>query len=325
MSKVIFMVGFPFAGKSTIGRLLKERLNFAYIGLGEILRRSEVVDVDHGNLVSSQIVFDILNEEISKINKSKIIVVDGYPRSMENVLKYELEKPSPLCVIYLSCEKENLESRMRKRILSGIRKDDTFEIAQKRITICQENTPDMLRYYTERGKLYIVNSNYEINVVLNQVCKSIAHAFNANEIPYSDGSILTVEKKSDEAILPFKTSSFAAGFDIFSAMEQVILPQTSVAINTDICVQPPPNCYIRIAERSGLALHHNLRVCAGVIDSDYFLPIRVILYNHGNEPFFVSKRMRIAQIIITRCLHPTVVEGEIDHPQRSGFGSTGLY
>ena len=50
---------------------------------------------------------------------------------------------------------------------------------------------------------------------------------------------------------------------------------------TDISVKPPTNICVRIAPRSGLAYKHQVNVLAGVIDTDYRGPIKVLLQNLG--------------------------------------------
>ena len=319
----MFLTGNPYAGKSSLARLLEERLNFVYIGLGEILRETDHVDTQDGGLASSQIVYNVLIGELSKIDGTRIAIIDGWPRSMENALKWSLENKDPLCVIHLDVNTENLNLRMTERIRKGTRKDDCLEIAQKREAIYQENIGDIINYYTDQQLLYIIDGNNGKNAVLNKACNVMANVLNQNKINFTDGSILTVQKVSDKATLPFKGSAFSAGLDIYSAENKMILPQSNASIKTDLCLQAPPGCYIRIAERSGLALSHHLRVCCGVVDNDYFQPIHVILFNHGNSPFFVSERMRVAQIIITKCIQPTIFEGKLEHCERQGFGSTG--
>jgi len=64
----------------------------------------------------------------------------------------------------------------------------------------------------------------------------------------------------------------------------------------------------------------------GVVDSDYRGEIKVPLINNGNERFFVTNEMRIAQIVVTPVLLPEIkITDSLDDTERSGggFGSTG--
>jgi dUTP pyrophosphatase len=78
--------------------------------------------------------------------------------------------------------------------------------------------------------------------------------------------------------------------------------------------------------RSGLALRHGIDTLAGVIDSDYRGEVRVVLVNHGEEPFRVSRGDRVAQLLVQRVERVGFVAapaiGETDRGD-GGFGSTG--
>ncbi len=65
----------------------------------------------------------------------------------------------------------------------------------------------------------------------------------------------------------------------------------------------------------------------GTIDSDYRGEIKILLINHGQEPFVIHSGDRIAQMIIAR--HEKAdfhVELSLDRTVRGtgGFGSTGI-
>lgn len=69
------------------------------------------------------------------------------------------------------------------------------------------------------------------------------------------------------------------------------------------------NIYLRIAPRSGLALR-GIGVLAGVVDPDYSGEIKVMLWNHGPNPYRIKPGDRIAQLIPEMALlcNPTEVE-----------------
>jgi dUTP pyrophosphatase len=83
-----------------------------------------------------------------------------------------------------------------------------------------------------------------------------------------------------------------------------------------------------VRPRSGLAARHGVTClnAPGTIDADYRGEVKVILINHGAEPFAVTRGERIAQMVIAPV---TRVDFEIvtalDDTQRGsgGFGSTG--
>jgi len=135
-----------------------------------------------------------------------------------------------------------------------------------------------------------------------------------------------VKKLSEHAVLPFRASEKAAGFDLSSAHDCIIAPRGKALVPTDLSIAIPDNCYGRIAPRSSLAWKNHIDVGAGVIDGDYRGPVGVVLFNHSEQEFKIYRGDRIAQLIIERISIPDVIEvDQIDDTERGlgGFGSTG--
>ena len=136
-------------------------------------------------------------------------------------------------------------------------------------------------------------------------------------------------KVSDNAIIPSKGSSGAAGFDLHAVTDTVIFSGSRGLVKTGIALQIPNDCYARVAPRSGLTFKHGINVGAGVIDCDYRAEIGVILFNHSNDDFVVNQGDRIAQLIFEKiytCVPEEVEYSELSDTQRGvgGFGSTGV-
>ena len=91
-------------------------------------------------------------------------------------------------------------------------------------------------------------------------------------------------------------------------------------------LQIPPGHVGLVWPRSGLAVRHGIDTLAGVIDSDYRGEVRVVLVNHGDEPFRVAPGDRVAQLLVQRVERAAfTAAAEIDDTDRGGggFGSTG--
>lgn len=135
------------------------------------------------------------------------------------------------------------------------------------------------------------------------------------------------KKLSDQAILPSRGSSLAAGLDLSSIETVTIEAGTKAIVSTGLAVAIPENTYLRIAPRSGLAAKHSIDVLAGVVDADYRGEIKVILVNLGRGSFTINKGDRIAQAILEKCVIAEVIEtNDLDQTERgiNGFGSTGI-
>ena len=99
------------------------------------------------------------------------------------------------------------------------------------------------------------------------------------------------------AKLPSRGTSELAGYDLAVAQAAIVPAHDKWLVKTVLAIALPPNCYGRVAPRSGLALKKFIDVGAGVIDSDYRGELCVILFNFGNEDFTVNMGDRIAQLI----------------------------
>jgi dUTP pyrophosphatase len=137
---------------------------------------------------------------------------------------------------------------------------------------------------------------------------------------------LRVKKLSPCAELPTRGSDGAAGYDLYSTENVVILPNKRATVGTGLSIEIPDGTYARIAPRSGLAVKNGIQVGAGVVDGDYRGEVRVVLFNHDEKPYVIKPGYRIAQLILERCMTPPVIEiDSVTDTNRGvgGFGSTG--
>lgn len=138
--------------------------------------------------------------------------------------------------------------------------------------------------------------------------------------------MLYVKKVHNDAVIPTRGSAYAAGIDLSSVEQTIIEPGERAIVSTGLSVAIPNDTYLRIAPRSGLAAKYGIDVFAGVVDSDYRGELKVILANHGKQPFVINKGDRIAQAILEVIKTPIIQEvSELQETSRgaNGFGSTG--
>ena len=128
--------------------------------------------------------------------------------------------------------------------------------------------------------------------------------------------------------LPEYATDGAAGMDVVSAEALTLAPGARHAVATGLALAIPVGFEVQVRPRSGLALKHGITVpnTPGTIDSDYRGELKVILINHGNEPFEVRRGDRIAQLVlapVTRAAWQVVEELDETARGEGGFGSTG--
>jgi dUTP pyrophosphatase len=132
--------------------------------------------------------------------------------------------------------------------------------------------------------------------------------------------------------LPSYQSEGAAGLDLMAAVAAAapvtIGPGHRAMIPTGLAVALPAGTEGQVRPRSGLAVRHGVTVlnAPGTIDADYRGEIQVILVNLGQDPFTVTRGMRIAQLVVAAAMQVTIREAiNLDETTRgvAGFGSTG--
>lgn len=128
--------------------------------------------------------------------------------------------------------------------------------------------------------------------------------------------------------LPAYATEGAAGMDVVAAEDVTLAPGARYAVATGLAVAIPHGFEIQVRPRSGLALKHGVTVpnTPGTIDSDYRGELKVIMINHGTEPFAIRRGDRVAQLVIAPVTRASWLEvDELDSTARGegGFGSTG--
>ena len=147
------------------------------------------------------------------------------------------------------------------------------------------------------------------------------------ELTHPSFGILKVQKLTNNAALPKRSTAGAAGYDLCASQDCVIPAKSKGLVKTGLSLTFPPGLYARIAPRSGLALKKFIDVGAGVVDADYRGEVGVVLFNHGDHDFEVKMGDRIAQLILEKISTPGVEEvSELDSTVRGSgvFGSTGM-
>jgi dUTP pyrophosphatase len=129
--------------------------------------------------------------------------------------------------------------------------------------------------------------------------------------------------------LPAYATPGAAGMDVVAAEDVDLAPGKRHAVATGYKVAIPQGYEIQVRPRSGLAFKHGISVpnTPGTIDSDYRGELKILLINHGSEPFAIRRGERIAQLVPAAV---TLAEfDEVDELCQTargtgGFGSTGV-
>ena len=172
MSKpqIIFVMGGPGAGKGTQCKRIVEEFGFATFSTGDLLRGVvkekkaegwEQLDADMkaGKLISSERVLFYLRDAILKSDNKKILV-DGYPRNLENMIAWDKmigDAVDVKAALFFDCSAEE----MRRRILGRNegRADDNEKTIMKRIDVFEKETRPLAPMFEEQGILVRIDCN----------------------------------------------------------------------------------------------------------------------------------------------------------------------
>ena len=142
---------------------------------------------------------------------------------------------------------------------------------------------------------------------------------------------MNVKFLNEYAKLPTKGSTYAAGYDLYAAINEpvTIFPGTTVPVTTGLAMEIPEDYFGAIFARSGLATKRGLRPanCVGVVDADYRGEVIVAIHNDSDKIQQIEPGERISQMVCLpyQSMRNFEVVDELNDTARGagGFGSTG--
>ncbi|KXF77589.1 adenylate kinase [Paramesorhizobium deserti] len=185
----LILLGPPGAGKGTQAKLLAHKHGIPQLSTGDMLRaavaqatevgkRAKAV-MDAGQLVSDEIVNQIVSDRIDEPDCARGFILDGYPRTVPQAKALgQMLKDKGLrldAVIELKVDEAALVRRMENRVAettaSGgqVRSDDNPEAFRKRLVEYREKTAPLSEYYAGTGELRVVNGMENVDAVTAEI------------------------------------------------------------------------------------------------------------------------------------------------------------
>lgn len=162
---VFFVLGGPGSGKGTQCEMLSKTLGLAHIIVGELLRKEALQDtqrgkwiasiIHEGNIVPGYVTLGLLSQAMERERRrgTRAILMDGFPRTLDQAIAFEKEIGCCQAVLYLECSLEVLKRRLLCRGLSSGRKDDIARVIDQRLETFEKKTSQVVEYYRKKGLL----------------------------------------------------------------------------------------------------------------------------------------------------------------------------
>ena len=134
--------------------------------------------VDRGDMVDNYITHYLIltSLHIAK-NNNKYIIIDGFPRLMEQT-EFFIQKEEKLerdfVVIQYVLSKEKALERLMNRAKIESRDDDTVEAMHTRFSIFEHETLHVLEHFENMGKLVRIDADQSIEKIFEDTKKALA-------------------------------------------------------------------------------------------------------------------------------------------------------
>ena len=185
----------------------------------------------------------------------------------------------------------------------------------------------------EMNELESLIENNQYDLLINKLKDSFGIDIQGleDDIDENSGKVLVKYTSDEEYELKYNYLS-DSGFDLYSSEEVTLPPLGRALIPTGIKFDIPEDFEIQVRSKSGLAINQGLMVLnsPGTVDQGYTGEVKVIIFNVNSTPFTITKGMKIAQGVVSRCTGGKWVNlvkiDKINNKDRNenGFGSTGI-
>jgi adenylate kinase len=179
----VLLLGPQGAGKGTQAVRISAEYDIPHIASGEILRAemaagtdlgNRVRDViDRGELVSDDLMIELIRNRLEQPDTEPGFVLDGFPRTLVQAEALDLilsDIGRLFSVVFaLQIPDEVAFERLRRRARLEGRADDTDQAIQRRLDIYHQETEPLIEYYRTRGRLVPIHGARGENEVFAEI------------------------------------------------------------------------------------------------------------------------------------------------------------
>ncbi|HIP55174.1 MAG TPA: adenylate kinase [Sulfurimonas autotrophica] len=179
--KLFLIIGAPGSGKTTDAELIaKNNPHITHYSTGDMLRaevasgskRGKEIDkyITKGAIVPINIVIETIINAI-KSSPTDTIIIDGYPRSIEQMLELDkyLQEHKEIELVSV-IEVKVSEETARERVLGRARgADDNNEVFDKRMHVYTEPLQQIRDFYTKKNMLKTISGEESIQTIVSEM------------------------------------------------------------------------------------------------------------------------------------------------------------
>lgn len=183
----VLLLGPQGAGKGTQAKRISAEYGIPHIASGEILRAEmdagtelgrRVKDVyDRGDLVSDDLMIELIRNRLEQPDTEAGFVLDGFPRTTVQAEALDTmfnDIGRNFSVAFaLQIPDEVAFDRLRRRAEVEGRADDTDEAIQRRLDNYHRETEPLIEYYRIRGNLVPIHGNRSENEVFAEIQRAL--------------------------------------------------------------------------------------------------------------------------------------------------------
>jgi len=183
---VVFVLGGPGAGKGTQCARLVSDYEFVHLSAGDLLRSEQAREgstfgpmikdyIREGKIVPMEVTIKLLEQAIkASVDQGKIrFLVDGFPRKMDQAIKFDEDVCQSAFVLFLTCPEKVLLERLLERGKTSGREDDNEESIKKRFRTFIETSLPVIEHYQKQNKVVQIDSDQPIEQVYSQIQSAI--------------------------------------------------------------------------------------------------------------------------------------------------------
>ena len=181
MKKLFLIIGAPGSGKTTDAELIaKENETITHYSAGDMFRaevasgseRGKLIDsfISKGEIVPIEIAIETIVGAIKKA-PTNVVIIDGYPRSIEQMQSLDSYLASEDDVILTNViEVKVSEDIARDRVLGRARgADDNNEVFDNRMLVYTEPLKEIQDFYQNKNMLKVIDGERSIEAIVTDM------------------------------------------------------------------------------------------------------------------------------------------------------------